>query len=67
MLLYSKTLHLFYVQFVQILNVFIFTLLCVQFISAKVTELSPVWERAANSAYHMLSVVCYDMFVRLSL
>ena len=38
----------------QFLNVFVFTLLCVNlFISAKVTELPPVWERAANSANHM--------------
>ena len=39
---------------VQFLNVLILTLLCVQFIySAMVTGLPPVWERAANSAYHL--------------
>ena len=41
----------------QLLNVLILTLLCVQlFNSVKVTEteLPPVWERAANLAYHLL-------------
>ena len=39
---------------VQFLNVFIL-ILCVSnsFNSAKVTELPPVWERAANSVYHL--------------
>ena len=36
-------------------QMFYLTLLCVQFIhSVKVTELPPVLERAANSAYHLL-------------
>ena len=40
---------------VQFLNVLILTLLCVQlFNSVKETELSPVAERAANSATHLL-------------
>ena len=49
-------LHLIYVRCgaVQYLNVFILTLLCVQlFHSEKVTEFPPVWEKAANSAYHL--------------
>ena len=34
---------------------FLFQLFCVSnlFNPAKVTELPPVWERAANSAYHL--------------
>ena len=38
---------------VQFLNVFIYTLFFMSnsFNSAKVTELPPVWERAAKSAY----------------
>ena len=47
---------------VQILNVLILTLLCDQFNSVKVTELPPVWERAANSAYLLL-----DTFVHLEI
>ena len=40
---------------VQFLNVLILALLRVPlFNSVKVTELPPVWERAANSAYHLL-------------
>ena len=40
---------------VKFLNVLILTLLCAQlFNSVKVTELPPVLERAANSAYHLL-------------
>ena len=40
---------------VQILNVLILTLLYVQFFnSVKVTELPPIWERAADSAYQLL-------------
>ena len=40
---------------VQFVNVLILILLCVLlFNSAKVTELPPVWEKAANSAYHLL-------------
>ena len=36
-------------------NVLLLTRLCVQlFNSVKVTEFVPVWERAANSAYHLL-------------
>ena len=58
MLLYSiETTYFICFMFgaVQFLNVFILTLLCVQFIySTQVTELPPVWERAANSAYHLL-------------
>ena len=53
--------HLFYAQCCSILNVLILTILCVQlFNSVKVTELPPVWVRAANSAYHLFSyfVVC---------
>ena len=39
---------------VQFLNVLILTLLCAQFFnSVKITELPPVWERGANSAYHL--------------
>ena len=41
---------------VQFLNVLILTLLCVLLFNlVKVTELSPVWKRAANSA----SIICY--------
>ena len=37
------------------LNVLILTLLCVLlFELVKLTELPPVWERTANSAYHLL-------------
>ena len=33
------------------------------FNSAKVTELPPVWKRAANSAYHLLFVkICLSVF-----
>ena len=40
---------------VQFLHVLILTLLCVLFFNlVKLTELPPVWERAANSAYHLL-------------
>ena len=40
---------------VQFLNVLILTLLCVLLFNlVKVTELSPVWKRAANSAYNLL-------------
>ena len=40
---------------VQFLNVLILTLLCaILFNLVKLTELPPVWERAANSAYHLL-------------
>ena len=40
---------------VQFLNVLILTLLYVLLFNlVKVTELSPVWDRAANSAYHGL-------------
>ena len=40
---------------VQFLNVFILTLVCMSnsFNEAKVTELPPVWERTAKSAYHL--------------
>ena len=40
---------------VQFLNVLILTLLCVLLFNlVKVTEFPPVWERATNSAYHLL-------------
>ena len=40
---------------VQFLNVLILTFLCILFFNlVKLTELPPVWERAANSAYHLL-------------
>ena len=40
---------------VQFLNVLILTLLCVLLVnSVKLTELPPIWERAASSAYHLL-------------
>ena len=40
---------------VQVLNVLILTLLCVLLFNlVKLTELPPIWERAANSAYHLL-------------
>ena len=40
---------------VQFLNVLILTLLCVLLFNlVKLTEMQPVWERAANSAYHLL-------------
>ena len=40
---------------VQFLNVLVLTLLCfLLFNLVKLTELPPVWERAANSAYHLL-------------
>ena len=48
---------------VQFINILILTLLCVLlFNSVKVTELPPVWERAANLAYHLLfhSVLRYN-------
>ena len=32
----------------------------------KFSELPPVWERASNSAYHLLFRICYDMSVHLS-
>ena len=43
------------VQFLIVLTVLILTLLCVHdlFNSVKVAELSPVWERAANSAFQL--------------
>ena len=51
----SLRFHLFIFGAVQFLNVLILTLLYVLLLnSVKVTELSPVWERAANSAYHLL-------------
>ena len=36
-------------------SIFLFGLFCVSgsFVSVMVTELPPVWERAANSAYHL--------------
>ena len=37
------------------------------FHSAKVTELPPVWEELLTRLIICNSVVCYDMFVRLSL
>ena len=47
--------HLFNVRCCSISKCLNLTLLCVQlFYSVKVTELSPVWEKAANSAYHLL-------------
>ena len=40
---------------VQFLKVLILTLLCVLLFNlVKLTELPPVWKRAANSAYHLL-------------
>ena len=42
-------LHLFYVRYCSIFKCFLNS----SFNSAKVTELPPVWERAANSAYHL--------------
>ena len=40
---------------VQFLNVLILTLLCVQLFNLlELTELPPVWGRAANSADHLL-------------
>ena len=40
---------------VQFLNVLILTILCFLLFSlVNLTELPPVWERAANSAYHLL-------------
>ena len=60
----SLRFHLFYVRFVQFLDVLILTLLCVQlFNSVKVAELPPAWERAANSAYHLL----FSLFVKIYL
>ena len=51
----SLRFHLFMFGAVQFLNVLILTSLCVQlFNSVKVTELSPVWETVASSAYHLL-------------
>ena len=50
---------------VQFLNVFVLTLLCAQlFNSVKVTELQPIWERAANSAYHLFfhGLLCLSIF-----
>ena len=51
---------------VQFLNVLTSTLLCVQlFNSVKITELPPVWERVANSAYHVMSLfigICLSIF-----
>ena len=42
--------------------------MCVQLLnSVKVTELPPVFERAANSVYHLLFRCLLDMFVHLSL
>ena len=51
---FSLMFHLVYVWCCSILNVLILTLLCVNlFYSVRVTELPPVWERAANLAYHL--------------
>ena len=60
---------------VQVLNVLILTLLYVQlFNSVKVNEFPPLWERAANSAYHLLfhcmfivclSIVSFDVLDKL--
>ena len=47
MLLYRKILHFVKLGAVQFLNVFYLNP------SAKVAEMSPVWERAPNSAYHL--------------
>ena len=44
------------------LNVLILTHLCVQFISVKVTELPPVWERVAYLAYHQFVKICLSIF-----
>ena len=58
--------HLFMFGVVQLLNILILTLLCVQLLkSVKVTELPPVWERAANSAYHLI-LRCLLRYVCLS-
>ena len=51
----SLRFHLFLFGVVQVLGVLILTLLCILlFDSVKVTELPPVWEGAAGSAYHLL-------------
>ena len=51
---------------VQFLNVLILTLLCVLLFNlVKLTELPLVWERAANSAYHVISLlvkICLFIF-----
>ena len=47
---------MFYVRCCSVLNVLILTLLCVLLFNlVKLTELPPVWERAANSAYRGLT------------
>ena len=51
---HSLRFHMFYVRCFQFLNVLILTLLCVLLFNlVKLNELPPVWERAANSAYHL--------------
>ena len=53
--IFSLRFHLFYVRCCSFLNVLILTLLCVLYFDlVNLTELAPVWERAANSAYHLL-------------
>ena len=51
----SLRFHLFYVRCDLFLNALISTLLGVLLFNlVKLTELPPGWERAANSAYHLL-------------
>ena len=51
---------------VQFLNVLFLSLLCVLLFNlVKLTELSPVWKRAANSAYDLL-FRCLLRYVRSS-
>ena len=51
----SLRFHLFYVQCCSLFKCFNLTLLCVLLFNlVKLTELQPVWERTANSAYYLL-------------
>ena len=52
---YFRCVFFFIFGDVHFLNALILTLLCaLLFNLVKLTELPPVWVRAANSAYHML-------------
>ena len=53
------------VQFLNVLNILILTLLCVQFFfnSVKVIEMSSVWGRAANSAYQFVMIYLSIFFL----
>ena len=51
----SLRFHLFYVRCCSVFKCFNLTFLFVLLFNLmKFTELPPVWERAANSAYHLL-------------